>query len=159
MFDIPAGKCGLHAGARSPTWSTCRKAKSIGRFCRSRNSGRKYVFRDGRRHVKKTARCIQPATVQRHHRDCVESVDAPIGVEMTDGDHEIVLASRDGMAVRFAGRCDGSVRRLAFAAASKDDCVVRYDCDSSGASVLTVCENGFGKRTNIDEYRLTVPRR
>ncbi|HNO76428.1 MAG TPA: DNA gyrase subunit A [Phycisphaerae bacterium] len=85
--------------------------------------------------------------------------DALIGVEMTDGDHEIVLASRDGMAVRFKeddvrvmGRSAAGVRGMAL---SKDDCVVDMIAIRPGASVLTVCENGFGKRTNIDEYRLT----
>ncbi|GJM23755.1 MAG: DNA topoisomerase (ATP-hydrolyzing) [Phycisphaerae bacterium] len=85
--------------------------------------------------------------------------DALIGVEMTDGDHEIVLASRGGMAVRFKeddvrvmGRSAAGVRGMAL---GKDDCVVGMIAIRPGASVLTVCENGFGKRTNIDEYRLT----
>ncbi len=85
--------------------------------------------------------------------------DALIGVEMTDGDHEIVLASRDGMAVRFKeddvrvmGRSAAGVRGMAL---GKSDSVVGMIAIRPGASVLTVCENGFGKRTNIDEYRLT----
>ncbi len=85
--------------------------------------------------------------------------DALIGVEMTDGDHEIVLASRDGMAVRFKeddvrvmGRSAAGVRGMAL---GKGDSVVDMIAIRPGASVLTVCENGFGKRTNIDEYRLT----
>ncbi len=85
--------------------------------------------------------------------------DALIGVQMTDGDHEIVLASRDGMAVRFKeddvrvmGRSAAGVRGMAL---GKGDSVVDMIAIRPGASVLTVCENGFGKRTNIDEYRLT----
>lgn len=85
--------------------------------------------------------------------------DALIGVEMTDGDHEIVMASQNGMAVRFKeddvrvmGRSAAGVRGMAL---SKSDSVVDMIAIRPGASVLTVCENGFGKRTKIDEYRLT----
>lgn len=85
--------------------------------------------------------------------------DALIGVEMTDGDNEIVLASRKGMAVRFneddvrvMGRSAAGVRGMML---GEGDTVVDMIAIRPGASVLTVCENGFGKRTSIDEYRLT----
>ncbi|NOX57938.1 MAG: DNA gyrase subunit A [Planctomycetes bacterium] len=85
--------------------------------------------------------------------------DSLIGVDMTDGDHEIVLASRDGMAVRFKegdvrvmGRTARGVRGMAM---GKDDAVVDLIVIRPGGSVMTVCENGYGKRTSIDEYRLT----
>ena len=85
--------------------------------------------------------------------------DALIDVEMTDGDHNIVLGSRDGMAVRFheegvraMGRTARGVRGMTLA---NGDSVVDMIVIRSGGSVLTVCENGFGKRTNLEEYRLT----
>ncbi len=85
--------------------------------------------------------------------------DTLINVQLTDGDHQIVLGSHNGMAVRFR---EGDVRAMGRSARGVkgmtlegDDVVVDMIAIRSGASVLTVCENGFGKRTNIDEYRLT----
>ena len=78
---------------------------------------------------------------------------------MTDGDNEIVLGSRDGMAVRFL---EGNVRAMGRTARGvrgmtlgKGDEVVAMIVTKPGGSVLTVCENGHGKRTSLDEYRLT----
>jgi DNA gyrase subunit A len=85
--------------------------------------------------------------------------DELIGVELTDGDHEIVLASREGMAVRFKeegvrqmGRSAHGVRGMTL---EGSDRVVDMIVIRTGASVLTVCENGYGKRTSLEEYRLT----
>jgi DNA gyrase subunit A len=85
--------------------------------------------------------------------------DELINVAMTDGDQDIVLGSCDGMAVRFReddvramGRSARGVRGMTLVAGDK---VVDMIAIRSGGSVLTVCENGFGKRTRIDEYRLT----
>jgi len=89
----------------------------------------------------------------------LEPDDALINVEMTDGEHEVVLGSRNGMAVRFKeddvramGRSARGVKGMTIDA---DDAVVDMVAIKPGASVLTVCENGYGKRTSIDEYRLT----
>ncbi|MFQ5494482.1 MAG: DNA gyrase C-terminal beta-propeller domain-containing protein, partial [Phycisphaerae bacterium] len=89
----------------------------------------------------------------------LDADDALINVERTSGDHEIVLGSRDGMAVRFhetqvraMGRGARGVRGMTLAA---EDAVVAMVAINPGDSVLTVCENGFGKRTSIEEYRKT----
>ncbi len=85
--------------------------------------------------------------------------DTLIGVEMTGGRDEVVLGSQSGMAVRFSeddvramGRGARGVRGMTL---ERDDLVVDMIAIQPGASVLTVCENGYGKRTGIDEYRLT----
>ncbi len=85
--------------------------------------------------------------------------DALINVEMTDGEHEIVMGSRDGMAIRFSeadvramGRTARGVKGMTL---SGDDCVVDMVVIKPGANLLTLCEGGFGKRTPIEEYRLT----
>ena len=85
--------------------------------------------------------------------------DALINVEMTDGESQIVLSTREGMAVRFA---EGEVRAMGRGARgvkgmtmARDDRVVDMVAIRPGASLLTVCELGFGKRTDIEEYRLT----
>ncbi len=85
--------------------------------------------------------------------------DSLINVEITDGSCEVVLCSRAGMAVRFR---EGDVRAMGRTARGvkgmtleRDDRVVDMVAIRPGAAVLTVCENGFGKRTQIEEYRLT----
>ena len=89
----------------------------------------------------------------------LDADDSLINVERTSGDHQIVLGSRDGMAVRFQesdvramGRGAHGVKGMTL---DGDDLVVAMVAISQGMSLLTVCENGFGKRTDIDEYRKT----
>ena len=85
--------------------------------------------------------------------------DSLINVERTTGTNEIVMGSRLGMAVRYD---ESNVRAMGRAAAgvkgmtlSGDDLVVSMVAINPGQSVLTVCENGYGKRTVIEEYRKT----
>jgi DNA gyrase subunit A len=85
--------------------------------------------------------------------------DSLINVERTTGENEIVLGSRGGMAVRFdetnvraMGRGARGVKGMTL---TGDDVVVSMVATNLGDSVLSICENGYGKRTNIDEYRKT----
>ncbi len=85
--------------------------------------------------------------------------DSLIGVDLTGGEDQIVIGTRGGMACRFReddvramGRTARGVRGIELEA---DDHVVDMAVIQPGKSVLTVCENGYGKRTDIDEYRLT----
>jgi DNA gyrase subunit A len=89
----------------------------------------------------------------------LDADDSLINVERTTGDNEIVLGSRDGMAVRFhennvraMGRSAHGVRGMTL---EQDDAVVAMVAINPGMSLLTVCENGYGKRTDIEEYRKT----
>jgi len=89
----------------------------------------------------------------------LDADDALINVEATTGEHEIVLGTRDGMAIRFDERdvraMGRSARGVKGMTLSDDDAVVSMVAITPGQSLLTVCENGFGKRTSIDEYRKT----
>jgi len=85
--------------------------------------------------------------------------DSLVGVELTSGRDEVVLATRHGFAIRFneadvrpMGRSARGVRGIDL---RKEDEVVDMAVARPGQSLLTVCEHGFGKRTDIDEYRLT----
>ncbi len=85
--------------------------------------------------------------------------DSLINVERTTGENEVVLGTREGMAIRFQesdvramGRSAHGVRGMTLESA---DAVVSMVAIVPGQSVLTVCENGFGKRTAIEEYRKT----
>jgi len=92
--------------------------------------------------------------------------DSVIGVGVTNGKDQIVLATREGMAVRFEetevrdmGRQAGGVKGVEL---EKGDEVVEMviipqglDHGDNQATLLTACEHGYGKRTRIEEYRLT----
>ncbi len=85
--------------------------------------------------------------------------DSLVNVERTTGENEIVLGSRDGMAVRFhekdvraMGRSAHGVRGMNL---ESSDLVVAMVAINPGLSLLSICENGYGKRTDIEEYRKT----
>ena len=84
--------------------------------------------------------------------------DELMGVELTDGEQQILLATRGGMAIRFG---EGDIRamgRVSMGVKSMDlaegDEVVGLAVYEEGAHVLSITENGYGKRTEIDDYRL-----
>ena len=84
--------------------------------------------------------------------------DELIDVQITSGDDQIILASRNGMAIRFEesdartlGRVSAGVRGLRL---KKDDVVVGMVVVREDSKLLVVTENGMGKRSEVDEYRL-----
>jgi len=88
----------------------------------------------------------------------VEDNDSVIAVEISDGKEQIFLGTRDGMAIRFEesdvrpmGRSAYGVRGIAL---RDDDEVVAMDVVREGGTMLTVAQNGYGKRTVLEEYRL-----
>jgi len=86
--------------------------------------------------------------------------DKLISVALTDGKKDVFLASRNGKAIRFneedarsMGRVTRGVRGMNL---NEDDHVIGMeivDNEAVGSTIFTVCENGFGKRTDLDEYR------
>jgi DNA gyrase subunit A len=88
----------------------------------------------------------------------VEDGDAVIAAEVTDGSAEVFIGTRDGMAIRFPetdvrpmGRAAYGVRGISLRG---DDFVVAMAEVRPGGTLLTVTEQGYGKRTEIDEYRV-----
>ncbi|MBP9742603.1 MAG: DNA gyrase subunit A, partial [Burkholderiales bacterium] len=86
--------------------------------------------------------------------------DALAGVVLTDGKQEIMLFSDSGQAVRFnesevrhMGRIARGVRGIKLTNLAK--VVALLTTDDENTQVLTVTENGFGKRTPVSEYRET----
>jgi DNA gyrase subunit A len=76
----------------------------------------------------------------------------------TDGQREVMIATKLGMAIRFTeeevrpmGRGAAGVRGIDVEA---DDQVIAADVVQEGAQILTITERGFGKRTPLEEYRL-----
>ncbi|MFK3936719.1 DNA gyrase subunit A [Alkalihalobacillus sp. NPDC078783] len=80
------------------------------------------------------------------------------GVRLTGGDEEIIIGTRQGMAIRFheedvrlMGRTAGGVKGISL---SEEDHVVGMDVVHSDQDVLIVSEKGYGKRTPMEEYRI-----
>jgi DNA gyrase subunit A len=83
--------------------------------------------------------------------------DALIGVDQTTGEDHIILGTSNGMTIRFdeqqvrsMGRVSRGVRGINLRG---DDTVVGMVIVRKKASLFTVCENGYGKRTSLDSYR------
>lgn len=80
---------------------------------------------------------------------------------LTNGESEIVMALRSGRAIRFnestvrpMGRTATGVRGVTLAH-DKDEVVGMISINNPDATVLVVSENGYGKRTDIEDYRVT----
>jgi DNA gyrase subunit A len=88
----------------------------------------------------------------------LEDGDTVITARRTDGTREIMIATRQGMAIRFSedevramGRGATGVRGIDV---EEGDEVIAADVVQEGAQILTVTERGYGKRTPLEEYRL-----
>lgn len=91
----------------------------------------------------------------------VREGDALIGVSLTDDNSDILLAARKGKANRFRtsslramGRVSTGVRGMRLTGDNEVVGMITMEPDSPN-TVLVVSENGFGKRTDLDAYRLT----
>jgi DNA gyrase subunit A len=87
--------------------------------------------------------------------------DTLLAANLTSGSSEIVMALRSGRAIRFnestvrpMGRTATGVRGITLAH-DKDEVVGMISIDDAETTVLVVSENGYGKRTDIDDYRVT----
>ena len=87
----------------------------------------------------------------------VEDDDALIETVLTSGKDEVLLATREGMAIHFSEEDVRPMGRAAYGVKGIEletgDEVVALEVVSTG-TVLTVSGNGYGKRTDLEEYRL-----
>ncbi len=88
----------------------------------------------------------------------IDEGDELVDVQLTLGDQDIFLATRGGMSIRFKedevrdmGRTARGVRGINL---DEGDSVVGVEIPASGTYMLTVSENGYGKCTPVEEYRL-----
>ncbi|MDD4170596.1 MAG: DNA gyrase subunit A, partial [Desulfotomaculaceae bacterium] len=84
--------------------------------------------------------------------------DELIDVKLTEGQEEIILATKKGLAIRFSesevrhtGRVTRGVKGISL---RKDDVVIGMEAVHDDVLLLSVTANGYGKRTPISEYRL-----
>ncbi len=89
--------------------------------------------------------------------------DGLIDVCLTDGDNEVLIANRNGRAIRFhesavrdMGRTASGVRSMTLDDDPSDE-VVGMVCvkDKEAETILVVSEQGYGKRSVVDDYRIT----
>jgi len=90
----------------------------------------------------------------------IEDGDSLVTARMTDGCQDLIMVSKHGMAIRFnesdvrpTGR--GTIGVWGINLESNDRVVAleTFDPQLTNKTLLTVCENGFGKRTELGEYR------
>lgn len=87
--------------------------------------------------------------------------DQLLEASLTNGSSEIVMALKSGRAIRFnestvrpMGRTATGVRGVTLAGAD-DEVVGMISVDNNDVTILVVSEKGYGKRTDIDDYRVT----
>ena len=85
--------------------------------------------------------------------------DELIEVDVSDGTFDVILATRLGQAIHFPedkirpmGRTAYGVKGIKLA---KDDCVIGMVVVKRESTLLTATENGYGKRSNVSDYRVT----
>lgn len=92
--------------------------------------------------------------------------DELIGAELTDGRDQLLIAARNGRCVRFneedarpLGRTSSGVRGINLDSDDEVVGMIKYSPsaeDVADRTVLVVSEHGYGKRTDVDEYRITA---
>ncbi len=136
--------------------------EKISAFLKVRNfeEGRNIIFATKRGVVKKTP-LMDYSNPRRAGIIAIDLDDGDevIGVRLTEGEQEIILSTREGQAIRFKerdvrpmGRSARGVRGITL---HETDEVVAVDVVRPGATLLSVAERGYGKRTEVEEYRLT----
>lgn len=88
----------------------------------------------------------------------LEDNDLLIGCAVSNGKNDLVMATKQGKAIRFnedeirpMGRSARGVTGIRFG--EEDDRVIGLEVIDAESTILTVCENGYGKRSPLDEYR------
>ena len=90
----------------------------------------------------------------------IDDDDSLISARLTDGSMDIILASQSGKSIRFPeknaramGRTARGVRGMMI---GKDDMIIGMEVvsDATAATLVSITENGYGKRTDLGEYRV-----
>ena len=91
----------------------------------------------------------------------IKEEDELLEAKLTNGNSQILLAVKSGKAIRFEesktrpmGRGASGVRGITLANA-RDEVVGMVSVNDMDANILVVSENGFGKRSDLDDYRIT----
>jgi DNA gyrase subunit A len=122
----------------------------------------KFVAMITRRGLIKKTRLSEYSNIRRNGITAIsmKKGDHLVDVKLTDGKHNVVIGTRNGMAIRFdesearpMGRTAAGVRAINL---GKNDLVVgAVAVRRESTSILVVSEHGFGKRSELDEYRVS----
>jgi DNA gyrase subunit A len=92
----------------------------------------------------------------------VREGDELLEARMTNGNHHIMLAVRSGRAIRFPegsvrpmGRTASGVRGIRLANDASDIVIGMITVENREKEILVVSEKGYGKRSDIEDYRIT----
>jgi len=92
----------------------------------------------------------------------IKEGDQLLEARLTTGESEVLLALKSGRAIRFSeskvrpmGRNASGVRGITLGHPKKDEVIGMVCISESGYDVLVVSENGYGKRSSLDDYRIT----
>lgn len=119
-----------------------------------------YLFMGTRSGIVKKTDLMEFETVRKNGLIAIvlDDNDELIGVKLTDGNQQIILGTRDGMAINFSeqdvrsmGRSTRGVKGINL---QEMDSIVGMDTMDPKGQVLVVSELGFGKRTSVDQYRM-----
>ena len=170
VYDIPEGTKNSKGRAiqnmlnieKDDSVNACLHIKNLGdaEFCETHN----VVFCTMQGVIKKT--CLKEYSRPRSNgvnAITIREDDRVISVCLTNGNNEIVIANKNGRAIRFneskvrnMGRTATGVRGITLDEDGQDE-VVGMICidDSDVENVMVVSEQGYGKRSAIDDYRVT----
>ncbi len=89
----------------------------------------------------------------------IEKGDELLSVRITSGENQIFIGTRQGMGIRFPEKDVRGMGRdttgvIGVSLKKKDDVVVEMDVVDESGHLLSVTENGYGKRSGVAEYRL-----
>jgi DNA gyrase subunit A len=88
----------------------------------------------------------------------IDEGDALVAAKLTDGERDVYIGTRQGMSIRFSEKQIRSMGRTAQGVHAiklrKGDLVEGVEVVNPGTTILTVTEKGYGKRTEVEEYRM-----
>ncbi len=124
-------------------------------------SAKRYLFMATQKGIVKKSELMEFDTARKGGLIAIslDEDDDLIGVKLTNGEHDIIMGTRDGKAivfhesdVRVMGRTAHGVRGINLDAS---DQVIGMEVVKKDGEVLTVTSEGYGKRTHVNEYRIT----
>ncbi|MFZ5645086.1 MAG: DNA gyrase subunit A [Bacillota bacterium] len=122
-------------------------------------TGEEYLFMATRGGIVKKTQLIQYNTSRRDGIIAIslDDGDELVEVKLTDGSQEVILGTKNGLAIHFSekdvnpyGRTARGVKGITL---RKGDELVSMDTIGTGTDVLVVTANGFGKRTRVEEFK------
>ncbi|MEG1710217.1 MAG: DNA gyrase subunit A [Clostridia bacterium] len=118
-----------------------------------------YMFMATKKGLVKKTEMNEFASIRKGGKIAIKLIDDDelVSVDFTNGDEDILIASRFGKCIRFSeddvrnmGRVSQGVKSIKL---DKEDYVVDMTVLKEGCQILTVSENGYGKRSDTEDYR------